>query len=293
MMPFRETEGYRPDACCKRRSMVNQLRLSKISTADAVVNYIKERIEGGIFKPGDKLPSERLLQKDLAVSRFTLREALARLSALGIIKTQHGKGTIVAREMNSSTLADAFIPLFANQSIKDIIDFFEARLLIEGEAAVLSARRRTDEDLERFEAILTESRQFINDPNRYGELDFLFHMQIAQSSGNVFFLNMMGCINEYTRRYMQVLAHSEINRNASIVAHEEMYACIKDRDTSKAGIITRKHLSRMLGIMEKLETEQKIEDSGGELGSVLDLLRKKEGIPTQRVKKSSAGGMKK
>ena len=35
--------------------------------------------------------------EELAVSRFTLRQALARLSALGIIKTQHGKETIVAR----------------------------------------------------------------------------------------------------------------------------------------------------------------------------------------------------
>jgi GntR family transcriptional regulator, transcriptional repressor for pyruvate dehydrogenase complex len=264
--------------------MVNKLRLAKISTADAVVNYIKERIEGGIFKPGEKLPSERLLQKELAVSRFTLREALARLSALGIINTVHGKGTVVAREMNSSTLTDAFIPLFANQSIKDIIDFFEARLLIEGEAAVLSARRRSDEDLTRFEAILAESRQAINDPIRYGELDFLFHMQIAQSSGNVFLQNMMGCVNEYTRRYIQVLAHAEINRNASIVAHEEIYEYIKNRDTDKAGIVTRKHLSRMLRIMEQLESEQKIVDSGGELGSVLDLLRKKEGIPTPSSK---------
>ena len=104
--------------------MVNQLRLSKISTADAVVNYIKERIEGGFFKPGEKLPSERLLQKELAVSRFTLREALARLSALGIIKTQHGKGTIVAREMNSSTLADAFIPLVCQSEYQGHHRFF-------------------------------------------------------------------------------------------------------------------------------------------------------------------------
>ena len=277
-MPPRKAEGCRPDICCKGRGMENQSRLSKISTADAVVNYIKQRIEGGTFKPGEKLPSERLLQKELAVSRFTLREALARLSALGIIKTLHGKGTIVAREMNSSTLADAFIPLFANQSIKDIIDFFEARLLIEGEAAVLSARRRSDGDLRRFEAILADSRQAIDDPDHYGELDFLFHMQIAQSSGNVFLQNMMGCVNEYTRRYMQVLAHSEINRNASIVAHEEIYKCIKERDTSKAGIVTRKHLSRVLAIMEKLEAEQKIADSGGELSSILDLLKKKEGV---------------
>jgi GntR family transcriptional repressor for pyruvate dehydrogenase complex len=253
--------------------------LSKISTADAVVNYIKQRIESGAFKPGEKLPSERLLQKELAVSRFTLREALARLSALGIIHTVHGKGTMVAREISASTLADAFIPLFINQSIKDIVDFFEARLLLEGEAAVLSARRRTEEDLKRFESILEESREALGDPIRYGELDFLFHMQIAQSSGNVFLQNMMGCVNEYTRRYIQVVAHAEVNRRASMAAHEEIYTYIKNQDTDKAGLITRKHLSRMLAVMENLEAERKIADSGGELGSILDLLRKKEGLP--------------
>jgi GntR family transcriptional repressor for pyruvate dehydrogenase complex len=261
--------------------MRSEIRLSKISTADAVVNYLKQQIEDGLLKPGEKLPSERLLQQKLAVSRFTLRESLARLSALGIIKTIHGKGTIVAREVNSSTLADVFIPLFANQSIKDVIDFFEARVLIESEAAVLSARRRSDEDLRRFEEILADSRQAIDDPDRYGELDFRFHMQIAQSSGNIFLQNMMGCVNEYTRRYIQVLANAEINRNASIVAHEEIYECIKNKDTSKAGIVTRKHLSRMLTIMGQVAAEQKIAGNGGELMSVLDLLRQKEGFLTQ------------
>jgi len=261
--------------------MESAVRLSKISTASAVVNYIKKRIEDGQLKPGEKLPSERLLQQELAVSRFTLREALARLGALGIIKTIHGKGTIVAREVNSATLADVFIPLFVNQSIKDVVDFFEARLLIESEAAVLSARRRTDEDLRRFEEILAESRRALDDPNRYGELDFHFHMQIAQSSGNVFLQNMMGCVNEYVRRYTQVVAHAEINRTASMAAHEEIYECIKNQDTSNAGIVTRKHLSRMLAIMGKLEKEQKITDSRGELRTVLDLLRQREGFPVK------------
>ena len=262
--------------------MRSEIRLSKISTANAVVNYLKQQIEDGLLKPGEKLPSERLLQQKLAVSRFTLRESLARLSALGIIKTIHGKGTIVAREVKSSTLADVFIPLFANQNIKDVIDFFEARLLLEGEAAVLSAKRRSDEDLRQFEEILADSRKFLDDPDRYGELDFLFHMQIAQSSGNVFIQNMMGCVNEYTKRYIKVLAHTEANRNASIVAHEEIYECIKNQDTSRAGMVTRKHLSRILVIMGQVEAEQKIADGGEELRSVLDLLRQKEGFLPKR-----------
>ena len=137
----------------------------------------------------------------------------------------------------------------------------------------------------RFEEILAESRRALDDPVRYGELDFHFHMQIAQSSGNVFLQNMMGCVNEYTRRYTQVVAHAEANRKASMAAHEEMYACIKNRDVNNAGIVTRKHLSRMLELMGKLEKEQKIADSGGELRTVLDLLRRREGLTSpQRPK---------
>ncbi len=256
---------------------MGEIRLAKISTADAVVNHIKKQIEDGVLKPGEKLPSERQLQHELVVSRFTLREALARLSALGIIKTIHGKGTIVAGEVNAATLADVFIPLFVNQSVKDVVDFFEARLLIEGEAAVLSARRRSAEDLRRFEEILAEGRAALDDPNRYGELDFHFHMQIARSSGNVFLQNMMGCVNEYVRRYTQVVAQAEVNRAASMTAHEEIYEYIKNQDADHAGTVTRRHLSRMLAIMGRLQKEQRSGDNGGELRTVLDLLRQWEG----------------
>lgn len=261
------------------------IRLSKVSTADAVVNHIKKQIEDGILKPGERLPSERVLQQQLAVSRFTLREALARLSALGIIKIIHGKGTSVSREVSASTLADVFIPLFANQNIKDVIAFFEARLLIEGEAAVLSARRRTEEDLRRFEEILAQSNAFLDDPDRYADLDLKFHTQIALSSGNVFIQNMMACFNEYTRRYMHVVAHAAINRNVSNAAHREIYECIRRQDTARAGVVTRQHLSRMLAIMEKLEAEQKIANSGGELKNALELLRQRGGLPSPRHKK--------
>lgn len=162
-------------------------------------------------------------------------------------------------------------------------------VLIEGESAVLRARRRSDEDLKRFESIFMDSRQAIDDPNRHGELDFLFYMRIAQSSGNVFIQSMMGCLNDYTRRYTPVVAHAEISRNLSIIPHEEIYACIKNRDTGRAGVVTRKHLSRMLAIMEQLEAERKIIDSGGDLRSVLDLLKQKEGPSSAKFKEYRKG----
>ena len=103
----------------------NMSKIKKVSVVDATVNYIKKQIGDGALKPGDQLPSERMLQEELGVSRFTLREALARLSALGILEVAHGKGAFIAKEMSPSSLEDVFLPLFANQSTKNIIDFFE------------------------------------------------------------------------------------------------------------------------------------------------------------------------
>ena len=73
--------------------------LQRYTTAEVVVNYFRKEIESGNLKPGLQLPSERVLQKQFGISRFSLREGLARLSALGIIQIQHGKGSFIASDV--------------------------------------------------------------------------------------------------------------------------------------------------------------------------------------------------
>lgn len=65
--------------------------IKKITATQEVVESLKNRIRDGKFKPGDQFPSEQLLLKEYDVSRLALREALANLSALGIIEVRHGK----------------------------------------------------------------------------------------------------------------------------------------------------------------------------------------------------------
>ena len=222
----------------------NMSKIKKVSVVDATVNYIKKQIGDGALKPGDQLPSERMLQEELGVSRFTLREALARLSALGILEVAHGKGAFIAKEMSPSSLEDVFLPLFANQSTKNIIDFFEARMLIESEAVRLCAKRRKKEDLDKLNEIIEKSRSAIDDPVRFGELDFLFHKEIARIAGNVFIEQMMGCLNEYIKKYLLVLANKSENRKRSFENHRHIFEMIEKKDIDNIGKITHKHLSR-------------------------------------------------
>ncbi len=67
-----------------------------------VAREIKQRIENGVYKPGEKLTAEPELAKILGVSRGTLREALTSLENEGVITRKHGKGAFVNK--NSSRI---------------------------------------------------------------------------------------------------------------------------------------------------------------------------------------------
>lgn len=61
-------------------------------------DQIKKEIEEGVWKVGDRLPSERELSLKFGVSRMTLRQAIQTLADEGIIERKIGSGTYVARE---------------------------------------------------------------------------------------------------------------------------------------------------------------------------------------------------
>ncbi len=56
---------------------------------------LREAIESGQYAPGQRLPTEKVLQQAYGVSRVTIRTALRRLEEDGLISTQRGRGTFV------------------------------------------------------------------------------------------------------------------------------------------------------------------------------------------------------
>ncbi|GBF11303.1 GntR family transcriptional regulator [Tepidibacillus infernus] len=74
-----------------------------------VIDKIKQDIEQRILKPGQKLPSEFELSKDLGISRATLREALRILEDENIITRKHGVGTFInAKPVYTSGIEELF-----------------------------------------------------------------------------------------------------------------------------------------------------------------------------------------
>lgn len=74
-----------------------------------VMERIKSDIESGQMEPGQRLPSESELSKQLGVSRATLREALRMLEEEKMVVRRHGVGTFIcARPVFSGGIGELF-----------------------------------------------------------------------------------------------------------------------------------------------------------------------------------------
>jgi DNA-binding GntR family transcriptional regulator len=92
-------------------------RNSPIPLYFQIAEYLKQSIEDGMLKPGERLDNELDLTERLGVSRPTVRQAVQRLVEQGLVVRRRGLGTVVAapRIMRSVALTSLYDDLAANQ----------------------------------------------------------------------------------------------------------------------------------------------------------------------------------
>ena len=103
--------------------------------------------EQHLLSPGEKLPSELDLSRELGVSRTTLREAIHVLASQKILEVRRGRGTFVAAE--AAQVNDyGFSSL--DQVRGELRDLFELRAIFEPSAARLACQRATRRKWKKF-----------------------------------------------------------------------------------------------------------------------------------------------
>lgn len=81
--------------------------IDKMSTTDKVIESIRSYIQEPGRNPGEKLPTENELGKQLGVGRSSIREALRVLQTMGYVTIVHGKGAFIKACQPSSEEAGA------------------------------------------------------------------------------------------------------------------------------------------------------------------------------------------
>ena len=144
------------------------------NVTEDVVDYLKQKIMDGTWKPGDKISSENELTACLSVSRASVRYAIQHLIAVGVLESFQGKGTFV-KTKPISDIEQKLKTLYNNTSVEQLVEF---RIIIEGESCRLAAQRMTEDALNRMKIHLVNMMNSISDREAFINEDIAFHKEI-------------------------------------------------------------------------------------------------------------------
>ncbi|WP_240941756.1 FadR/GntR family transcriptional regulator [Paenibacillus sp. HB172176] len=222
---------------------------------EIVGKAILDKIQAGEWIPGQKLPSVVDLSASFGVGRSTVREALSALKATGWLDIRHGGGTFIKKELPSK---DANAPADLFQEADSVLEILEVRMVLETGTAALAAERRTEEDLQRMENILSKMEQaLLGEKTSEGEqADVAFHTAIAAASKNKILIQLMDSLtsklNDTISKTRELWFYQERATAARLLEeHRMLYEAIRSSDAKQASLLIEAHLAKVLQVLHK------------------------------------------
>ena len=219
------------------------------SGAAALTEFIERNIAEGVWQPGAKLPTERVLERQFGVSRNTLRKSLKRLEQEGKITREVGRGSFVteAAAGGDDRLNNPRDLLNRIQGASPV-EVMEVRLMVEPLAAELAAMRATAEDLQRMDDCL-EHCERAGDIAEFEHWDGMLHMTIVAAAKNGMLSALYEALNDLRRHaeWRRLKERSVTPERRSIYGdqHRRIVQLLKDRDAEGARTELRDHLMKV------------------------------------------------
>lgn len=208
----------------------------RLGSAD-IASLLRREIMGGGLSHQDALPSERRLAEHYAVSRGTVREALARLEREGIVKTRRGSGTYVThREAAPADLFESASPL----------ELMDARFALEPHVCRLAVLQGRLHHFDRLEELLERMEASVDAPGDFAEADTEFHARLAETTGNsllIWIIRQISLVRsreEWTRMTRLTLAPAMIAEYNS--QHRAIVVALRERRAEDAAQGMKQHL---------------------------------------------------
>jgi DNA-binding GntR family transcriptional regulator len=195
---------------------------------EVVADEIRQMIVSGELPPGERLFEDRLAEQ-LGVSRNPVREAIRALEGTGLVEVIPRRGAYVSQ----------LEPGRARQLL-------ELRQVLEGYAAELAARNRTDDDLDRMRRCLDEGRDATanGDVVRAAAVHREFHLLIERASKNEYLEPAVAPLRHQTELVFSMLADQR--GVTSWDEHERMLDAIERGDVDAARDATRRHMQSVV-----------------------------------------------
>jgi GntR family transcriptional regulator, transcriptional repressor for pyruvate dehydrogenase complex len=218
--------------------------IKRVNVSDQVFKQLKNMLIHGVWKQGEKLPSENELSEQFGVSRITVRQALQKLSVLGLIETRLGEGSFV-RMIKPSDSMNALIPsvYLHEQSENFMYEIQEFREIVEIDSTRLAAEKASIEDIKELKVIYNSMKECQDDLKQFAKEDFNFHFKIGLITHNSLLIKTYRILREVLQISMTGIVE-EMGCKDGLHYHSELIKAFENNDGAKASEIMREHVRR-------------------------------------------------
>lgn len=220
--------------------------LIRHSLSDTLTERLLALIRTEGLKPGDRLPSSRVLAERFAVATPTVREALRRLQATGAVEFRHGSGVYIRQSLDRVVLPNPHLSTLATDQLSQLL---EARLLVEPALAAAAARRREPEPRKRIEVALRNAERHLDNDEALHEANMEFHRAVAAASGNYVLhevIDSLLSVHAGEQREIQRIFDDRVRDHEE---HRAVLAAIEADDPDQASELMRRHLEDVRSVV--------------------------------------------
>lgn len=237
---------------------LNKLNVYK-PLRDEVFLSLKKAILQGHFKPGERLVEQELAQQ-MDISRTPIREALRKLELEGLVDYISRRGVVVV-----------------GISAEDVVEIYTICAVLEGLAAGLTAKRRSDREVIQLQAMLLGMEKYIRQNNltKLHALHVNFHHYIAKMSQSPRLYQTIVSLQQRVENFTEISCSGPDSLQDGWKEHEAIVTAIQKADAEKAERVARNHLMQVKAkfskeMLNNKEQSQYEQFPGKELKSVIE-----------------------
>ncbi|MEM6281542.1 MAG: FadR/GntR family transcriptional regulator [Chloroflexota bacterium] len=200
------------------------------SVVDQITQTIRDALIRGELSPGQKLPSEPELARQLGVGRSAVREALKVLQAIGVVESRRGSGTYVVEEPSDRMLNPLSFAILLGTNVSS--ELIELRVMIEIGYCELAASQATAADMQKIEQAARALENAVShaDHEHLAQLDLNFHYAILEATHNPLVQKIGRAVEELFFSSISNNFKEVQNVEQAVAAHRDIITALHSHD---------------------------------------------------------------
>jgi len=237
-------------------------KVRQIRAFEGIIRQVEEAILEGNLAVGDRLPSERDLQRMLDVSRNTLRESLRVLEQKGLIEVRRGnRGGVFVKEITSAPMAENF-GLFVQSQRIGLEQISEFRQDLEGLVTRRAAMRADSRRMKGIYRLLEKAEELARQGaarwDEFMQVDREIHLGLALLAGNPLHHLCLESvhINLHGHQIQAYLPRDAETNLDTLRELREIVEAVAQGDGDRAERLARAHVARAARKMQRISARQ-------------------------------------